>query len=389
MRIAVLSTGRQDWGILRGICTLLRDDDAFDLRLILGGMHNAASYGDTGRLVIEEGFTPCEKLSWIPNGGPTDPAHQAADALWMTAEALQRQRPDAFMIVGDRFETASSALGATLAKVPIIHLHGGEETTGAMDNAFRHSITKLSHLHFTSHPEHTARVVALGEDPTTVHTVGAPGLDNLHRPDLPDRDELESWLGMKLAPPVVLVTLHPATLLGNPQDEAAALVGAMDMVPATYVITLPNSDPGNEAVRAALKLAALRPARTAVEAMGERRYWGLMRVADAMLGNSSSAIIEAPALGLPAVNIGDRQKGRIHGGNIIHAAPTAPEIADALRHALSPEFQRKAKLEPSPFGHGDASMRILKVLRRWTPPSPPVKWTVPVAAARAMGAPTG
>jgi len=379
IRIAVLSTGRQDWGILRELCRLLRADSKFELLLMLGGMHGAVVFGRTRELVVAEGFAPCEELNWIPDGQPLDSERQAGDALWMTAGALRRQRAEALVLVGDRFETASAALGAAMARVPVIHLHGGEETAGAMDNIFRHAITKLSHLHFTSHPEHTARVIALGEEPSTVHTVGAPGLDNLHRCDLPNRAELELFLGMPLSPPVVLVTLHPTTLGGDPAAEAASVVGAMNAVEASYVITLPNADPGNEPMRMAMLAASAQPRCKAVEALGERRFWGMMRIADAMLGNSSSAVIEAPALGLPAVNVGDRQKGRVRGGNLLDSAADAASVTAALSTALTPEFRVRAQASPSPFGKGGASAAILEVLRRWTPPNPPVKWKVPVS----------
>jgi UDP-hydrolysing UDP-N-acetyl-D-glucosamine 2-epimerase len=372
-RFAVLSTGRQDWGILRGLSQLLREDPGLELQLILGGMHCSDRFGRTGRMVVEEGFRPSDELSWIPETGALEAERQAGEATWMVAQALRRGRPAALVLVGDRFETAAAALGATLARVPIVHLHGGEETEGAFDNALRHAITKLSHLHFTSHENHTARIVSMGEDPATVHTVGAPGLDNLLRGDLASREELEQWLGLALRPPVVIVTLHPVTLSGDPVQEVAATVAAMDAMNATYVITLPNVDPGNEPVRQVLKRAAAKPGRVAVDALGECRFWGLLRVADAMLGNSSSALIEAPAVGLPAVNIGERQKGRLRGGNVLDVPPVADSIVAALRQALTPEFRAHANAAPAPFGKGGASARIVSVLRSWTPPQPPVK----------------
>ncbi|MFZ4764498.1 MAG: UDP-N-acetylglucosamine 2-epimerase [Roseimicrobium sp.] len=374
--MAVLTTGRQDWGILRGLCKLLEQDAGFELRLMVGGMHNSSFFGRTKDIIIEEGFKISEELGWVPDAPPLLPHIQAGDALRLVAQALQRQRPDALVLLGDRFETAAAALAATLERVPLIHLHGGEETLGAMDNALRHAITKLSHLHFTSHPIHAARVIALGEDPATVHVVGAPGLDNLHRDDIPSREALEAHLGIPLHPPVVLVTLHPATLSADLATEVSAVTQAMQTVNATYVITLPNSDPGNEAIRAAMIKAADSPNSVAVEALGEKRFWSLMRESDAMLGNSSSAIIEAPALGLPAVNVGDRQKGRVRGSNVLDAKPEAGSIAAALRQALSSEFRAAAHRAPSPFGNGDASQRMMDVLRRWIPPHPPLKTSI-------------
>ncbi len=366
MRLAVLTTGRQDWGILRSTCLALRDDPDHELVLLVGGMHLETRLGSTARTLIDDGFSPTEQMRWV--GEHTDaPIHeQAAEALRLIGEALERQRPDAMLVVGDRFETAAGALAATLARVPIAHLHGGEETEGAIDNALRHAITKLSHLHLVSHETHARRVIAMGEHPSTVHVVGAPGLDNVRRHDLATRDELELHLGMPLASPVVLVTLHPATLGGDPATECAAMLEAMDRVPATYVITLSNVDPGAAEIRSRLADAGNASRRRAVEALGERRYFGLLRVCDAMLGNSSSAIIEAPVLRVPAVNIGDRQKGRLRGNNVLDVAADADAIATALQRALDPAF-RSTLSDSGPFGDGRAASQILALLANWSP----------------------
>jgi len=373
LRLAVLSTGRQDWGILRSTCLALRDDADFDLRLMVGGMHCSERFGRTVDGVRADGFAPSETLAWIPAEGSATAAEEAGTALAAIGAALERQRPDALFLVGDRFETAAAALAATLAALPIVHVHGGEESEGAFDNNFRHAITKLSHLHLVSHPAHRERVIAMGEDPSSVHVVGAPGLDNAHRADLPARAELEEGLGLKLGPPVVVVTLHPATLGGDPGREARAVAAAMDAVEATYVITMPNTDPGHEAIRAAFAAAARRPRRVAVEALGERRYWGLLRVADAVLGNSSSALIEAPVLGVPAVNVGERERGRLRGGNVIDVPSEPAEIAAGLRRALDPRFRAGLAGTTSPYGDGRTAARIRDVLAAWHPPRPPVK----------------
>lgn len=366
MRVAVLTTGRQDWGILRSTCLELRQRAAHDLILLVGGMHCETRFGSTAQSLIEEGFTPSEQMRWV--GETQDaPAHvQAADAVGLIGEALARHAADALLVVGDRFETASAALAATLARVPIVHLHGGEQTEGAFDNALRHAITKLAHLHLVSHAEHGRRVVAMGEDPATVHVVGAPALDNLRRDDLATREDLEQHLGLSLVAPVVLVTLHPATLGGSPESEVAALADAMDRVPATYVITLPNADPGAAVIRRRLVEAGARDRRCVAEALGERRYFGLLRLCDAMLGNSSSGIIEAPVLRLPVVNLGDRQKGRLRGGNVLDVTADAAAIASALERAIAPEF-RATLPEHGPFGDGHSASRIADILTGWKP----------------------
>ena len=376
--VALLTTGRQDWGILRSTCTLLRDDPAFELRVLAGGMHLSSRFGDTGRLIEAEGFSVAAALPWTADDPAGASHHEAARAVGLVGDALEQEQPDFLILVGDRFETAAAALAATLQRVPIVHLHGGEETAGAFDNSLRHAITKLAHLHLVSHPLHAARVIAMGEDPSTVHVVGAPGLDNMHRRDLPTRTELEVSLGVQLRPPVVVVTHHPATLGGNPESEASAIVTVMDRVDATYVVTMPNTDPGSDIILRIFHDACGRPSRVSVDALGERRYWGLLRIADVLLGNSSSALIEGTALGVPAVNVGDRQAGRLRGENVIDVPADSWRIEVALRMCLSEDFRARSVVAHSPYGDGHSGSRVLDILKRWTPPKPPRKPPVSV-----------
>jgi UDP-N-acetylglucosamine 2-epimerase (non-hydrolysing) len=379
-RISVLTTGRQDWGILRSVCIALRAEPGIRLDLLVGGMHLSTQHGHTVDLVRTDGFEPAAELAWI--GDQDDPPAdvQAAAALEAVGEHLRAVGPDALLLVGDRLETAAAALAATLDLVPIIHLHGGEQTLGAFDDALRHAITKLSHLHLVSSQEHARRVIALGEDPATVHVVGAPGVDAAARDDLPGRDELATALGLELRAPVVVVTVHPATLEEEPMADVDAVVAAMDAVPATYVITLPNVDPGAVDVRAALERAAVRPGRVAVQSLGEQRYWGLLGVADAMLGNSSSGLIEAPAVRLPVVNVGDRQAGRARAANVIDAAATAEAVTDALRRALDPAFRHDLAAIDSGLADGRAGERAAHIIATWRPPRPPRKAPIRVDA---------
>jgi UDP-hydrolysing UDP-N-acetyl-D-glucosamine 2-epimerase len=373
--VGVLTTGRQDWGILRSTCKRLQHHDVLDLRLLAGGMHCSARHGRTLEHIEADGFTPSAVLDWIGPGSAPSVADESGRALAAIGGALQEQRVGALMLVGDRYETAAAALAATVCRVPLIHLHGGEETEGAFDNALRHAITKMSHLHLVSHRTYAERVVSMGEPPDTVHVVGAPGLDNLRRDDLPGREALERHLGIPLAPPVVVVTLHPTTLALDPDAEVSGLCAALDRVDATYVITLPNSDPGNATIRSEM-LAAVRSRadrRIAVEALGEARFWGLLKCADAMVGNSSSALIEAPALGLPAVNIGPRQGGRLRAANLIDVSADPESIVNGLRTALGPDFRSRASVQDPPFGDGRAAERIDRILSAWTPPMPPIK----------------
>lgn len=371
--IAVLTTGRQDWGILHSTCEAIRAHP--DLRLVLwaGGTHLSDRHGHTIDQIRADGFETDAEFHWL-DGAVDPPADvQAASALAVVGEQLRATPVDALVLVGDRLETVAAALAATVDRVPIVHLHGGEQTLGAFDDALRHAITKLSHLHLVSSEGHARRVRAMGEDPASIHVVGAPGLDSAFRDDLPDRAALEASLGLELTPPVVIVTVHPATLDADPASAARAVAAAMDLVPATYVITLPNTDPGAATVRELLLTAANGDRRVAVEALGEARYWGLLRVADAMLGNSSSALVEAPACGLPAVNVGGRQAGRERDENVLDATADATAVAEALRHALTPGFHETARTARPTLADGRAGARIADIIAAWHPPSPPTK----------------
>lgn len=377
-QIAVLTTGRQDWGILHSTCLAIDAHPDLRLRLLVGGMHLSPRYGSTVEHIRADGFEPAAELAWLD--GPIDPPPdvQAAAALAAVGAALRSESSDALVLAGDRFETAAAAIAATVSRVPIVHLHGGEQTLGAFDDALRHAITKLSHLHLVSSLEDARRVVALGEDPATVHVVGAPGLDAAVRTDLPDRAALEHDLGVPLRPPIVIVTVHPATLDPDPNAVVEAVLGATVTVPATYVVTLPNADPGAEPIRERLRQAEGGAGWTVVEALGEQRYWGLMRIADAILGNSSSGLVEAPAVDLPAVNVGDRQEGRRREANVIDVPPQASAVAAALRRALDPAFRAGVVAAHPQLADGRAGARIADIIAAWRPSVPPRKAPIPV-----------
>lgn len=365
--LAVLSSGRQDWGILRPIVTRLAHEGGIRLVLLWGGTHILDGRHPD---IDVDSEVAVDRLDWIgADGDGVDPVQHAGRALASVGEAMARHRPDALMLVGDRFETAAAALAATVMRVPIVHLHGGEETLGAIDNALRHAITKLSHLHLVSDESHRARVISLGEDPATVRVVGAPGRDNVLRTDLPGRVELEGLLGIALEPPLVIVTVHPTTLSDDPARDARVVSAVMDAVPATYIITLPNLDPDNVPVRELMLMSRDRPDRAVVAALGERNYWGLMKIAGAMLGNSSSGLVEAPVIPLPVVNVGARQAGRPRTPCIIDVPADETLATDALRRALSPEFRTGLR----PVQVVSAAMLVAEAISAWTPPHPPSK----------------
>lgn len=370
-RIAVLTTGRQDFGILRSTLHLLARDDRFDVRFWAGGMHLDARFGRTVDMIRSDGLEPARELVFLDDHSSV--AQFGANALVLVNRALEEERPEALLLVGDRSETLAAAMAALLARVPVIHLHGGEESEGAIDNASRHAITKLSHLHLVSHSRHATRVIQMGEDPHSVIVVGAAGLDNLFRDDLPDAAMLSLLLAHPLDDPVVIVTMHPATLESRSMDDVRSVAEAMGRVDATYVVTAPNADTGGGEIRDFwMSWCHDRPNVVFSTALGDRAYWGLLRRARVVLGNSSSGIIEAPAAGATVINVGDRQRGRLRYGRVVDV----PANVEAIRRALSGAV---AAARPGPVTGGDAypsgpaSPRIVEAIARWTPPVPPRK----------------
>lgn len=349
-------------------------DNDFRVDVIAGGMACSERYGNIVGAMEGAGIIVEETLHWDVEHATA--SEQSSAALKAAAESIRKISPNALVLLGDRYETAAVALAATLCGIPVVHLHGGEETEGAFDNALRHAITKLSHLHFVAHEEYARRVRQMGEDPDTVHVVGSLGVDNLIKRKLPSRAEIEAFIGKKLGKPLGVVTVHPTTLVGSTanEDAAGAVMEAMRNLEASWVVTLPNADPGNVQIREAfIALGVDNENISVVNALGEERYLGLVKTADFVLGNSSSGMIEAPALRVPTINVGDRQKGRLRFPSIIDAPCEAQAVLDAIELALSPDFtQTLADMKP-PYGDGRAAEQIVSILRDWVPPDPPRK----------------
>lgn len=371
-RLAVLTTGRQDWGLLRPLCAALRDDDRFDLLLLVGGMALRPEFGNTVAEIRGLGFRVDAELDFGVVQGSA--AAQTAAAVDRVAAALRELRPDALVLLGDRFETAGAALAATVETVPIVHLFGGEETEGAFDNSLRHAITKLSHLHFVAHDDYARRVVQMGEDPGSVQVIPNLGTWHLEGLKLPDRIELEGSLNMPLVDPIVLVTVHPTTLAADGEDELSAVVSAIRDIDATYILTLPNTDPGAGRIRDALVgLAGDRPRLKVVEALGESRYIGLMSISSVVLGNSSSGMIEAPALGVTTINVGDRQKGRVRYPSIKDVSSKAEEVKEALLAVIMAGSSGPSEHDDETRKPNASPLVVVETLACWNPPVPPRK----------------
>lgn len=366
--IAVITTGRQDWGILRSTVKQLHQSEEFAVAVIAGGMACDDAFGNIAVMIESEGLPVYRCLNWPVDPGKVSHCQQISEAVCMAEKCFKELNPDAVMLLGDRFETLAIAQVATLLNIALIHLHGGEETKGAIDNQIRHAITKLSHIHFVSHPDHARRLMQMGEDPDNVHVVGAPGLDNINRDDLPELDEILQSLKLhrENGEPIFLITYHPPTLLGDGEAEIRFLLEALSGSAGVCIFTMPNNDPGSLPIREAIAefVEKLPAKRSLVNALGEQRYWAVLRNADVVVGNSSSGIIEAPAVPVPVVNIGQRQAGRTMAPCIIDLPfPDAGHIKAAIETCLAPAFKATMSKSDSVFGAGNSAEKIYEILR--------------------------
>jgi GDP/UDP-N,N'-diacetylbacillosamine 2-epimerase (hydrolysing) len=364
--IGVVSVGRSDYGHLTPVLEAIRAAPDLDLRLFVAGMHLSADFGRTVEAIEADGWPIAERIAMLePGDTPEAVAASTGRGVVGFAHAYARQHADLLVVLGDRFEMLAAAVAALPFALPVAHVHGGEASEGAMDNQIRHAITKLAHLHFASAPEHARRIAAMGEEAWRIHTVGAPGLDRFRTVGLLSRDEVAAALGLSPAGPWLLVTFHPVTLeSGETAAHVDELLAALDKVDATLVVTYPNADTaGRTIIHRIEEFARHAPRVRLARSLGDRLYLSLLRHADAMVGNSSSGLIEAPSFALPVVNVGDRQRGRLRGANVVDVGPQRDEILHGVQTVLAPGFRRRLEGLPNPYGDGHAAARIVKVLR--------------------------
>lgn len=364
--ISVVTVGRSDWGLYLPILEAIRSAPDLQLHLIASGAQLVASHGRTDETIAADGFTIHDRVQMLL--ASDSPAAIAASMGLGTigfAQVYERVRPDLLLVLGDRFEMHAAALAAVPLRIPIAHVHGGEVTAGAIDDALRHAITKYSHLHFASTDCHARRIIQLGEEPWRVTVSGAPGLDQLRRLRLLSAEELSAKLGIALDVPPLLVTQHPVTLQSEQAArQADALLEVLSSQNRPIIITRPNADTRNTEILERLeRFAAARSHVRLVSNLGTLGYFSLMKCAAAMAGNSSSGIIEAASFQLPVVNIGLRQQGRPRSGNVIDCGDSASEIRTALDRALSAEFREHCRGVQNIYGDGHAAGRIVQVLR--------------------------
>jgi UDP-N-acetylglucosamine 2-epimerase (non-hydrolysing) len=367
-RVAVFTATRAEYGLLYWLMHDLRAHPDFELQVIASGMHLSPEFGETWKQIEQDEFRIDAKVEMLLS---SDTAAGVVKSMGVGligfADALQRLAPDLLVVLGDRFEALAVAQAALVMRIPVAHLHGGEITEGAYDDAMRHAITKMASLHFTAAEPYRRRVIQMGESPDTVFNVGALGLDHLRRSPAMPLDEAAASLGLPLSDPYFLVTYHPVTAGDeDPATTTAALLRALDAFPGhRVVLTYPNADNGGRGIIAQLEAHARARADrvVAVPSLGFRRYLALLDGAAAVIGNSSSGIIEAPARQVPTVDIGIRQRGRLAAACVLHCAADEGAIRQAIEAALAPSFRATCRSATNPYGDGDAAGAILRVLQ--------------------------
>ena len=368
-KICIFTSTRAEWGLLRGVADEIRRTEGLRLQVLVSGTHLSGAFGLTVSEIESAGVEISERVDILKfDDTPTGVCQTMGLALGKYGEALDRLRPDLLVILGDRYESLCAAAAAQILRIPVAHVHGGETTEGAVDEAFRHSITKMAQLHFPSCAAYRRRIVQLGEDPARVFDVGSLGIENIRQMAVAGREALEQAIGFSLARPFFLVTFHPVTLENS---TAAAQVEALlsafaDFPDHNVLFTKANADPDGRAINARIEAYAnAHPERCRlVASLGLGLYLSAMKICAAVVGNSSSGILEAPALGIPTVNIGDRQKGRLRVASIVDCDPEREAIVAALNRVLSKPFREGLEGLVHPCDQAGTARKIVRILSR-------------------------
>jgi UDP-hydrolysing UDP-N-acetyl-D-glucosamine 2-epimerase len=366
-RVCVVTGSRAEYGLLYWILRAIQQSPALELQLAVTGTHLSAAFGLTYRQIEADGFTIDEKVDMgLEQDSELAVSLSMGKAVLGFAVALDRLKPDILLVLGDRYEILAAASAAMLQRIPIAHIHGGESTEGLIDEAVRHAVTKMSHIHCVAAEPYRRRVIQMGEQPRNVHVVGAAGFDHLANTPLLQRSELEEAIGFALGERNFLVTLHPETLSdASPAQQVTPLLEALARFPdARIIVTGSNADPAGRRISALLQAHAERHPQQYCyrESLGQTRFLSLLKLVDVMIGNSSSGIIEAPAIGTPVVNIGDRQRARLKAPAVIDCQPVADAIHNAIDSALAQPHRQLAAHRQTPYGEAGAAKRIVRVL---------------------------
>ena len=363
-KIAVVTTSRADYGHLYWTLKELANRPEIDLKLIAVGAHFSPAFGSTFTEIEADDFTIDERVECLlSSDSDVGMAKTIGVATLGLADVLGKMRPDILLLIADRYEMLAAAAVALALRIPIAHIEGGDVSEGAIDDAVRNALTKMSHLHFTTNENSRKRVIAMGEETWRVHCVGSPSLDNLRRRKLFSREDLEKDLHLKFDEKTVVVAYHPVTIQRDTVSEADAVFAALEKIPQQIVFCYPNSDAGShQIIERAGKFCKKRPNAHLFVNLNHLKYWSLLKYSDLLLGNSSSGIMETASLELPTVNIGMRQKGREKPQNVIDSAPETNAILQALENGLSADFRKSLQGMTNPYGDGHASEKIAEIL---------------------------
>ena len=367
-KVCVITGTRAEYGLLYWVIKGLDDDPEVELQIIATGMHLSPEFGLTYKNIEQDGFEINSKVEMLLSSD-TSVGISKSIGLGVIgfAESFDTLKPDIAIVLGDRFEVLAASVAATIGRIPLAHCHGGEATEGLIDEPIRHSVTKMSHVHFTATEEYRKRVIQLGESPATVFNVGALGIENINKLDLLDRPAFEEAINFKLNKRNLLVTYHPVTLeTATAEEQFKNLLEALDDLQETNLIfTKPNADSDGRVIIDLIDefVAENKDKAIAFTSLGQLRYLSALKYMDGVVGNSSSGLIEAPSFKIGTVNIGDRQKGRIRGESVIDCEPSVTSIKGAIDHLYDQKFKELLVNIVNPYGEGNPSEKIIDTLK--------------------------
>lgn len=366
-KICIVTATRAEYGLLKSVIDKMYRMETVELRLVVTGMHLSAEFGLTYKEIEEDGYPIDRKIEILMSSDTSVGVTKSMGiALISFADYFAERRSDIVVILGDRYEMLAVAEAAMMAGIPIAHIHGGEKTEGAVDEAIRHSISKMSHLHFTSTEEYRRRVIQLGEQPDRVYNVGALGVENVKNVNLLRKEELEKQIGVQFSVPTILVTYHPVTLeTATAEEQFAAILSVIDAYKELFVIfTKANADAEGRTINQMIDEYVVQNADRCVAytSLGQICYLSALQYVDVVLGNSSSGLVEVPAFHIPTVNIGDRQRGRVCADSVIHCNNSVDEIKDALQLALSDQMRQRVAKVDNPYEKEGTSDKIVETI---------------------------
>ncbi len=368
-KISVVTGTRAEYGLLKPLIKSLDDDSDIDLQLMATAMHLSPEYGMTVNEIINDGFPIVKKIECLDDSDSAVGISKSISvALSSFAIAFEELKPELIIILGDRTEMLAVAIAASIANIPIAHIHGGETTEGAYDEVIRHAITKMSYWHFTSTENYQNRVIQLGEDPSRVFNVGAIGLDSIKTSPLLSKEEFEKSIDFNIGEQCALITYHPVTLEeSTAENQFKSILNSLDSIQSLRMIfTHANSDRDGKVINQMIKEYVSQNNEKAVEfkSLGQLRYLSALQYIDVVIGNSSSGVIEAPYFNIPTINIGDRQKGRVAPESVLNCMPKEKDILSSLKKALSSGFQEAIQSQDQLYGTGNATLKIMNMLKK-------------------------